>query len=332
VQPWSSITPLTKPREYVGATTAVVASPLIDPVATAPRSTLPAVVTDIQGTKVTVTSTDRILALDLYGTLSATVFGLGLGDRLVGRDESTGFPQAANLPIVTGNGHQLNAEALLALHPSVLITDTTLGPWNVVLQIRDAGIPVVVVDSHRSLGNVSALVDQVSAALGVAPEGALLKAKLAQNVADERAQIDRIAPKEAANRLRVLFLYVRGQAGVYYQMGKGSGADSLIDALGAVDIASEAGVTGLSPLNAEALARMKPDVLVVMTSGLQSVGGIDGLFKLPGVAQTPAAIHRRVVDVSDFQLLSFGPLSAQVLDGLARALYAPDSVQQSGRA
>ena len=38
---------------------------------------LPVTVTDVEGNKVTITSTSRILALDLYGTLSRTLFGLG---------------------------------------------------------------------------------------------------------------------------------------------------------------------------------------------------------------------------------------------------------------
>ena len=51
--------------------------------------TLPVTVTDAQGTRVTITDTSRILALDVYGTLARTVFELGLGDSVVGRDVST---------------------------------------------------------------------------------------------------------------------------------------------------------------------------------------------------------------------------------------------------
>ncbi|WP_329138878.1 ABC transporter substrate-binding protein [Streptomyces sp. NBC_01476] len=323
VLPWSQLKPLADPRTYQGPTTATVADADITPVTTAPHPVLPASVTDNQGTKVTVRSVDRILALDLYGTLSATVYGLGLGGELVGRDQSTGFPEAAKLPVVTGSTHQLNAEAILKLHPTVLITDSTLGPWDVVLQMRSAGIPVVVVDAKRGIATVRPLVDQVAAALGVRAEGKLLGDRLDTQIAAEKAQIAKVVPAEPARRLRVEFLYVRGQAGVYYIFGQGSGADSLIDAVGGVDVATRAGIKGFSPLNAEALAKTRPDVIIMMTLGLQSVGGVDGALKLPGVAQTPAGRQRRIVDMSDYQVLSFGPLTAPVLDGLARALYAP---------
>jgi iron complex transport system substrate-binding protein len=110
---------------------------------------------------------------------------------------------------------------------------------------------------------------------------------------------------------------------VYYLFGRGSGADSLITALGAVDVASEAGVEGMRPVNPEALIKAKPDVILVMTKGLESVGGPEGLLQVPGVAQTPAGLHHRFVDMADSQILSFGPRTPGVLDALARAFYAP---------
>ena len=154
VVPWSELRVAPDPVRVIGPSTATVSTADIEPVSLAPDPQLPSVVKDVQDTTVTVRSVERILALDVYGSLAATVYGLGLGPHLVGRDESTGFPAAAHLPLVTGNGHQLNAEAILKLRPSVLITDTTLGPWNVVLQLRAAGIAVVVVDSKRSVDNV----------------------------------------------------------------------------------------------------------------------------------------------------------------------------------
>ncbi len=45
---------------------------------------------------------------------------------------------------------------------------------------------------------------------------------------------------------------------------------------------------------------------------------------LPAVAQTDAGRHRRIVDMSDTTVLSFGPAAADVLDALAVAVYAPE--------
>jgi iron complex transport system substrate-binding protein len=323
--PLGELTIPADPRALTGPSTARLAQDEIEPVATDPKPSMPATVTDAQGTKVTVTDTSRILALDLYGSTSRIVYDLGLGDRVVGRDVSSGFPEIAGKPLVTRSGHDLDAEAILELAPTVIITDTSLGPWDVILQMRDAGIPVVVVDSRRDLDDVGTLVHEVADALGVPQEGTALAQRTDREIKAEVAAIAGVVPREASDRPRIVFLYVRGQAGVYYLFGEGSGADSLIDAIGGVDVATQIGWKGMRPVTAEGLVKAAPDVILMMTKGLESVGGVDGLLeKVPAVAQTPAGQHRRIVDMDDTQILSFGPATAHVLDALTRAVYAPD--------
>ncbi|WP_178011931.1 heme/hemin ABC transporter substrate-binding protein [Microbacterium oleivorans] len=323
--PLSEVTPLSDPAAWEGPSTAVAAHTAVEPITDGPQA-LPATVVDAQGTEVTVTDTSRILTLDIYGSLSRIVFELGLGESVVARDTSSGFAEAAGLPVVTENGHDLNAEAILDAAPTVILTDTSLGPWDTILQMRDAGIPVVVVDSHRSLENIGDLVQQVAGALGVAERGTALAARTMAEVDAKIAEIAAIAPADPAEKLRMMFLYVRGQSGVYYLFGEESGADSLIEALGGVDVAGEIGWQGMRPVTDEALVDANPDLLIMMTKGLESVGGVDGLVEhLPAVAQTDAGRHRRIVDMSDTTVLSFGPAAAGVLDALAVAVYAPEA-------
>lgn len=321
----AEVTPLDDVRSWDGEVRAVAASPL-DPVASgAPE--LPVTLTDAQGAEVTVEDTSRVLALDVYGTLARTVFELGQGDRLVGRDISTDFDEAADLPLVTQNGHDLNAEAILELDPTLVITDTSLGPWDVVLQLRDSGIPVVVVDSHRGLDNVGALIRQVAAPLGVPEAGAALARRTEQQIGAATAAIARVAPADPGERLRMVFLYVRGQSGVYYMFGEGSGADDLIEAIGGYDVAEEIGWDGMKPLTDEGLVAAQPDLVLMMTGGLESAGGVSGLLdRLPALAETPAGQHRRFVTMEDSQILGFGPIAGAVLDALAVATYAPEAV------
>lgn len=323
----SEVTPLDDPRSWQGVVDIDLADPVIDPVADDPQPDLPAKVTDAQGTKVTVTDVSRILALDIYGTLSHTVYELGLGDHVVGRDVSSSFPEIEDRPLVTQNGHELNAEAILALDPTVVLTDTSLGPWDVVLQLKDAGVPVVVTDSHRGLDNLESLTLQVADALGVHDEGVELGQRIVEQADAAEAEIAKVAPADVTGRLRTIFLYVRGQAGVYYMFGEDSGADSLIDAVGGYDVSKEIGWNGMRPVNDEAIISAQPDAILMMSKGLESVGGVDGLLeRFPALAETPAGEHERIIAMDDDQILSFGPRTADVLNALAVAYYAPDAL------
>lgn len=327
----SDVSPLADPRSWQGPVDINLPEPDIRPVEVDPTPDLPARVTDAQGTEVTVRNVDRILALDIYGTLSQTVFELGLGDNVVGRDASSAYAGIEDRPLVTRNGHELNAEAMLELDPTVVITDTSLGPWDVVLQIREAGIPVVVVDADRNLENLSSLTREVAGALGLPEQGKALGERIEEEAAAVRAEIADVAPRDVTGRLRAIFLYVRGQANVYYMFGKGSGADALITAAGGYDVSSEIGWDGMKPVNDEGLIKAQPDAIVMMSKGLDSVGGVDGLLdQFPALAQTPAGDNRRIIAMDDTQVLSFGPRTADVLNALAIALYAPDSLPAGG--
>jgi iron complex transport system substrate-binding protein len=321
------VTPLEDPRAWDGAVSINLPDPEIEPIADAPQPRLPATVTDAQGDEVVVKDVSRILALDIYGTLIHTVFELGLGDNVVGRDVSAQFPEAADLPLVTQNGHELNAESILALDPTVVLTDSSLGPYDVLLQLEDAGIPVVFTDSHRSVGNIASLTQEVADALGLPEEGEQLGAELEREAQDTADAIAEVAPRDVTGKLRTVFLYVRGQAGVYYMFGEGSGADELITSAGGYDVAEEIGWDGMKPVTDEALIEAAPDVLLMMNKGLESVGGVEGLLeRFPALANTPAGEHERVIAMNDDVVLSFGPRTSDVLNALAVAFYAPDAL------
>lgn len=311
-------------RAETGGSTACLSSSGVTPIDDTTAPDLPVTVTDAEGRQVEIVDVSRILPIDISGTIAATVFGLGLAENVVGRDLSTGFAGTEDLPVVTKSGHTLNAEAILELAPTVVLTDTSIGPKEVRQQLREAGIAVVVVSSERRVDTVDDLVAEIATALGVPTRGEQLAARLAQEVEDARSEIAAIIPADVTERARMLFLYVRGNANVYYIFGRDSGADSLIEAIGGVDVAAEIGWEGMKPMTAEALVAAQPDVLVMMTDGLASVDGIDGLIeRIPALAQTPAGQHRRVVDMADTEILSFGPRSAQIIRALARAVYAP---------
>ncbi|MFD0152119.1 heme/hemin ABC transporter substrate-binding protein [Streptomyces sp. NPDC055721] len=298
-------------------TKATAAADRVEPLAAPAAPRLPVTVPSADGRTVTVTSTDRIVPLS--GSLNEIVFTLGLGGRVVARDITATFEQAAKLPVVT-RAHDVSAESVLSLRPTVVLAESTTGPAEAVAQIRDAGIPLVVVEPAKELADVSTRIDAVAAALGVRDSGTALKERTEERIGAVRKGIPAREEKP-----RVAFLYLRGSAAVYLLGGADSGASSLLEAAGAVDAGKESGLTkDFTPLTSEALAQAAPDAILVMSKGLDSVGGIDGLVRIPGVAQTPAGAAERVVSVDDGVLLNYGPRTDQVLKSLVGQLYGEE--------
>lgn len=232
------------------------------------------------------------------------------GHRLLkGRDISSTENSLTDIPIVT-SGHQIISEKVIALKPDVVIIDASSGPKAAIDQIKSAGIRVVSTPESWTLRDIAPKISAVAAVIGADEAGKNLITSMEKSLATSRI----------STSVRVAFLYLRGTSSIYLIGGPGSGADSLIAAIGATDVGAETLPHAFNTLTAEALVAAKPDVILVMSKGLESVGGVSGLVKLPGIAQTPAGKNSRVIDVDDSLLLSFGPRTPSLLKKLSIAL------------
>jgi iron complex transport system substrate-binding protein len=228
---------------------------------------------------------------------------------MVGRDISSTEDSLADIPIVT-SGHQVLPEKVIALKPDLVLIDASTGPKAAIGTIKAAGISVVETPESWSLEDLPIKVRAVGQAIGAQDQAEELVKQLNQS----------LNASEVKNSPRVAFLYLRGTSSVYLIGGAGSGADSLLTAIGAIDVGAQTLDRPFNTLTAESLAALNPDVILVMSKGLESVGGIDGLLKLPGVAQTAAGKNSAFIDVDDSLLLSFGPRTPSLVDALAKAL------------
>jgi len=236
------------------------------------------------------------------------VVALGGGSRIVGRDETSNAPEISGTPIVT-SGHEINAESVIALNPDLVLIDASSGPQESIDAIKSAGIKVVEVPEAWTLADIDSKVSEIGNAVGAPIQAVEYASKLTSGM-----QQLSLSPTP-----RVAFLYLRGTSAIYLLGGAGSGADSMISGAGGLDVGEQAQLGAFTPFSAEELIQLGPDVLLVMTKGLESVGGIDGLLQLPGVAQTKAAASRSVIAVDDTLLLSFGPRTGELVLALNKA-------------
>ena len=228
---------------------------------------------------------------------------------IVGRDISSTEDSLADIPLVT-SGHQVLPEKVIAQKPDLVLIDASTGPKSAIETIKAAGITVVQTPESWSLKDLPIKVRAVGRAIGAQVQAEELVKQINQS----------LNAATLKNSPRVAFLYLRGTSSVYLIGGAGSGADSLLTAIGAIDVGAQTLDRPFNTLTAESLAALDPDVILVMSKGLESVGGIEGLLKLPGVAQTRAGKNSAVIDVDDSLLLSFGPRTPSLVDALAKAM------------
>ncbi|WP_035748599.1 hemin ABC transporter substrate-binding protein [Glycomyces sp. NRRL B-16210] len=298
--------------EADGADAAEAAVDRIEPIAEDVDPVLPSSVTDATGAVIDIASAESIVPLS--GALSEIVFTLGLGDRVVARDITATFEQAADLPVVS-HGHDISAEGVLSLQPDLILAETSSGPQTALDQITAAGVPIVVFEPASGIDSAAQRIAAVAAVLGVPDLGEQLIDQTMASIAAATEGIDLSDPPEVA------FLYLRGSASVYMIGGSESGATSLIEAAGGIDAGAAALEGSFIELTPEALAAAAPDVILVMDKGLESVGGIEGLLEIPGVAQTPAGENERIAHLPDGIMLNYGPRTGDVVADLAQQLH-----------
>jgi iron complex transport system substrate-binding protein len=267
---------------------------------------------------VEVTDVSRIVVLN--GDVNEILFALGMGDRIVANDITGYYPEESKKKPKIGYGRTLSAETILSFKPTLILGNTDAGPPAVLTQLRSAGVPLVIVDAGQDVSDSAKKIRRVGAAVGLSAAGEALGDATELQV---RAVHKRWT--ESANRFepRAAFLYLRGPR-TQLIGGSGTRANAMLLGAGATDAgAFFANVKGYVPITSEALVLANPDVIVVLDDGLESVGGIEGLLKIPGIALTKAGQNKRIISFDDLKLLELGPRTPEALDELSRELFKP---------
>jgi iron complex transport system substrate-binding protein len=253
-----------------------------------------------------VVSDTRIAAVG--NGVAEILLAMGLKNLIVGRDIASEIDQLKDLPIVT-NGHDLSAEKILAVRPSLLIVDPNTSPRSAINQISRSGVKVIEAPESYSVKAIAAKIDLIAQTLGIAEVGRSLNQRIESELAE-------VSTKQGNPPARVLFLYLRGSNGIFLVGGPGSGADALLSAAGAEDLGSTIYKNPFTPINSEAILGLKPDRYLLMSAGLASVGGVEAFRKLPGIDPNVP-----VITVDDSLLLSFGPRTPDLIRQLNEAIY-----------
>lgn len=177
-------------------------------------------------------------------------FDMGLGENVVGVTKWCILPAGQSRPVV-GDAAQVNAESLLAVKPDIIFHDIDESRFDGFRRL----VPSVKIIRlrARTLDELRTSIETMGQAVGREDLAAVLRKRLDEQF-EELAQAVADWP-----RPRVLFVL-----GTEHPSTPGADTLSgeLIVAAGGVNAAAEAGLKGWTNINAEAVLKMQPDVLI----------------------------------------------------------------------
>ncbi len=251
----------------------------------------------------------RIVAVG--GAITEIVYALGEEDRLVARDTTSNYPEAAQALPDIGYIRRLSPEGILSVDPDLILALEGAGPPEAMDILKEAAIPVIEIPEGFTGDAVLTKISAVSEALGVPEKGAALSDKL-------RADLDRAkAATVGLEEKRVLFILSLANGRVM-AAGQNSSAQGIIDLAGAVNAAQ--GFEGYKPITEEAILASDPDVILLMDSAGPRGISDEQLFSHPAIAATPAGQNRAVVRLDGMMMLGFSVRTAEAITTLAAAL------------
>ena len=256
---------------------------------------------------------DKIISIG--GSITEIVYELGEQDRLAAVDDTSLYPSEAlsRFPSV-GYVRRLSSENILALKPDMILTSNDAGPPEVVEQLKASGVVIEFVDFENSVESTLEAVEKVGRILGVEDKAEKLAEKVRREIEEAQALIDTARRDEKTTA----FVYARG-AGTLMVAGRETSGSAIISLAGGTSAVTE--YEGYKPLTPEALVDKNPKYLLFTTTGLQSLGGVEGLALIPGLQELDAVKEGSIIAVEDLLLLGFGPRLGLAINELSSKLY-----------
>ena len=251
------------------------------------------------------------------GDITEIIYALGAGDKVIGVDSTSGFPEDVSEKEQIGYVRGLAAEGILAINPDLLIGADDMGPPNVIESMQSVGLNVAVVPAGVGVDRVPVKIKFVGETLG-------LEREALQLIRQYETEMQTVAKEREALTLshKVLFiLSVRDGAPVVG--GRVTSASDIIELAGGTNVA--ASFEGWKPMNAEAIIAAAPDLILMTDAHSDRVGGIDAILKRPDIAQTPAGKSGNIVTMDAMLLLGFGPRTPTAVSQLVAVLQKMES-------
>lgn len=263
---------------------------------------------------------DHSRIVSVGSALTETIYALNAAEHLVAVDESSTYPAAAaELPKVSFT-RNLSAEGILSFSPTLVLASGNSGPPTAIRQIRGTGTPMLLFPADESVEGAFERVRLLGDVLDRSEEAESLISGMEEDLAQAAERRE-----ELEHYPVVLFIYAHGPNNLMVA-GRGTAAAKMVELAGGENAFME--FDGYKPLTSEAVVQADPEIILMMSSGMDQVGGRSGVLRAPGVRLTRAGKSMQIHAMDGNYLLGFGPRLGEAVLELMELMHPGESAHQ----
>lgn len=234
------------------------------------------------------------------GSITETIFFLGLEKNLVARDLTSNFPdQASSLPSI-GYLRNLSVEGLLSLSPTLILSEPDIGPEKVVEQIKKTSVEMRILADDYSSSGIIDKVNCIGKILG-AEKPYIQKKTSPLKQLKEKLEAD--ARSNTSPKKIMIILMFRGTSPIV--AGANTSGDAFIRMTKNINIFSN--IDGWKPVGIEGILSMDPDYIIVTKRAFSPFKNLESFLVQTGLQSTSAGKYGRVLVEDGMAMLGFGP-------------------------
>ncbi|MFJ7831603.1 helical backbone metal receptor [Peribacillus sp. NPDC097284] len=267
---------------------------------------------DAVGNKVTIEQKPEKI-VSLIPSNTEAVFALGSGEKVIGVSENDNYPEETK-DIQKIGGMEIDTEMILALQPDIVLAhESAHNSKEGIQQLKDAGIPVLIVNDAKSFKEVYTSIEMIGTAIGE-----LDKAKeIVKTMQNKLEKIKEKAKAIKSEDRKSVFVEVSPSPEIY-TTGKNTFMDEMLDIISADNVAGE--LDGWVKLDEESMIAANPDVIIT-TYGYYTGDPVKEVTGRNGWADIQAVKNDEVFDVHSDIVTRSGPRLIEGVEELAKSVY-----------
>ncbi|MBT2654527.1 ABC transporter substrate-binding protein [Bacillus sp. ISL-18] len=273
----------------------------------------PVTIKDALGNKVVMKQKpEKIVSLMPSNTEIA--YALGLGKEMVGVSDYDNYPKDTLKKEKIG-GQQFNTEKIIGLKPNLVLAHASSASIakDALQQLRDAGIPVLVVANAQNFEQVYNSIEMIGKATGESK-------KADEVVKGMKDQLAAIKAKAASIKEKKKVYMEVAPAPDIYTTGKNTFMDEMLTTIQADNVANDQ--QGWIKVDQEAIIQKNPEVIIT-TYGYYVKNAVQQVLTRKGWENVDAVKNKQVMDINSDLVDRPGPRVIEGVEELAKAIY-PD--------